>query len=146
MKSRSCPRGWRTRSGGSRTMLASSGWCSTRRRGSPSRPQWTTPLPPRYCVTICLLILTILVSVSDPGVPPGIRGQVRGQGPGPHQRDDLPPGPVRQSRGPRGPGPAVPDDCAAEEWPHQGGLRAVTQWRIVNCHSMWLCLSLDEDN
>ena len=44
----SCLRGWRTRSGGSRTTPASSGWCSTRQRGSPSRPPWTTPPQPRY--------------------------------------------------------------------------------------------------
>ena len=62
-----------------------------------------------------MYLVTSLVSVSEPRVPLGVRCQVRGPGPGPDQRDDLPPGPVRQSRGPRGPGPAVPDDRAAEE-------------------------------
>ena len=66
-------------------------------------------------VTIRCLVILLLVPVSEPRVPPGIRGQVRGPGPGPDQRDDLLQGPVRQSRGPRGPGPSVPDDCAAEE-------------------------------
>ena len=66
-----------------------------------------------YVTIRCLIIL--LVSVSEPCVAPGLCGQVRGPGPGPDQRDDLLQGPVRQSRGPGGPGPSVPDDCAAEE-------------------------------
>ena len=66
-------------------------------------------------VTIRCLVILLLVSVSEPRVPPGLCGQVRGPRLGPDQRDDLLQGPVRQSRGPRGPGPSVPDDCASEE-------------------------------
>ena len=87
------------------------------------------------------IVILLLVSVSEPCVPPGICGQVRGPRLGPDQRDDLLQGPVRQSRGPRGPGPSVPDDCAAEEWPHQGGLVTIV---IRGCYcqtvSIWLGL------